>query len=368
MDPERINNLLEKRKQGKLTEQEEAILETWYLELSRTEKVDIDHENMSLRLDQVWANIKPAKNSKKGAVRLSVVYITTAAAALVIAFGSYFLGQRNTSMVLPRETISYNSDVPPGGNSAVLTLFNGKKISLSGSRTKIIVKNSSLTYEDGTSIARVAGSKGQNTITTPIGGQYNIELPDGTKVALNAASTITFPSSFLGLVNRRIVLDGEAYFEVAKDAHHPFIVLSRTQQVKVLGTHFNINSYNESSVKTTLLEGAVQVNAQRHAQQLKPGEQTINNNSELRKVTADLELETAWKNGRTEFQQADIKSVMSMLERWYNIETAYRGKLPTALFSGSVSRNKNISEVLRLMEATGDVHFKIEGRRVVVMD
>ena len=229
-----------------------------------------------------------------------------------------------------------------------------------------------------------------NTIETPVGGQYQVQLPDGTKVWLNAQSSLRFPVHFSD-TERRVEITGEAYFEVkplslptGRDVggHKiPFIVdiLSASGggpggQVEVLGTHFNINAYdNEPELKTTLLEGSVIVKSEATAQNsviLKPGQQAVLSRGHSPLTidhSPDLDDVVAWKNNKVQFTDLDIHSVMRMLERWYNIEVVYTGHEIYPTFGGSVSRSKDIDVILKLLEATGDVHFKIEGRRVTVM-
>jgi ferric-dicitrate binding protein FerR (iron transport regulator) len=214
---------------------------------------------------------------------------------------------------------------------------------------------------------------GMNTIRTPAGGQYQIKLPDGTKVWLNASSIIKFPSSFARNF-REVELEGEAYFEVAKMLYNNninihFFVKNKEQQIEVLGTHFNVSSYPEDIIKTTLLEGSVRVYSliSNSSQVLKPGQQSQIVNGEIEIRAADTESSFAWKNGDFIFNNEELYSIMNKLERWYDIEVEYKGSVVPRRFSGAVSRSNNLSEVLRIMELTGKVKFEIEGRRVFVM-
>jgi transmembrane sensor len=194
-------------------------------------------------------------------------------------------------------------------------------------------------------------------------------LPDGTKVWLNAESTLKFPSTFSHLNNDRTVeMIGEAYFEVTKDKAHPFIVKSNGQEVKVLGTHFNVKSYvQDGNIKTTLLEGAVQVSTKDQQQVvLKPGQQALVKGRKIDVQQADTELAVAWKNHKFMFEKESIRNVMAMVERWYDVDVVYQGELTEDLFGGSVSRSDDITVVLNTLELTGKVHFKIEGRRILV--
>lgn len=265
-------------------------------------------------------------------------------------------------------------DIAPGGNKAILTLANGKKIVLSDA------KNGKLAAESGVTVTKLADGKiiyaaeqGKvanatlNSIETPRGGQYEVILPDGSKVSLNAASSLTYPASFVALKERRVELKGEAYFEVAKDKKHPFIVKTENQEIKVLGTHFNINSYSdEPTAKTTLIEGSVLVKASDTEQILKPGYQAINGISGLRVVAANVDEVLAWKNGYFMFDNEGIESVMRKISRWYNVDVVFKGNVPKDKFGGTVSRFENVSQVLRKLTYTDKVHFIIEERRIIV--
>lgn len=265
-------------------------------------------------------------------------------------------------------------DIAPGGNKAILTLANGKKIVLSEA------KNGKLAAESGVTVTKLGDGKiiyaveqGKvanatlNSIETPRGGQYEVILPDGSKVLLNAASSLTYPVSFVAFKERRVELKGEAYFEVAKDKEHPFIVKTENQEIKVLGTHFNINSYSdEPMAKTTLIEGSVLVKASDTEQILKPGYQAINGMGGLRVVEANVDEVLAWKNGYFMFDNEGIESVMRKISRWYNVDVVFKGNVPKDKFGGTVSRFENVSQVLRKLTYTDKVHFIIEERRIIV--
>lgn len=205
-----------------------------------------------------------------------------------------------------------------------------------------------------------------NTLSTAKGETYKVNLPDGTQVWLNAASSLTYPARFTS-TNRKVTLTGEGYFEVAKDKAHPFIVGTDKQDVTVLGTHFNINAYtNESATKTTLLEGSVKVTADNQQQIIKPGQQAALRNGGIKVLEIDTELATAWKNNKFIFDGDDIQYIMRMVERWYNVEIVYDTYTANEKFYGGVSRYENVSEVLKSLESTGKIHFKVEGRKIFV--
>jgi transmembrane sensor len=316
-------------------------------------------------------------------IRLRYYKIASVAAALVaVVFGLWFYNFRMLSY--RKVDIVYQNDVAPGKNRAALTFANGKTIQLSDAQQGVKV-GKDLKYYDGTEIDAERTQPQLLTATTPRGGAYEITLPDGTRVWLNADSKLSFPSSFSG-GERRVSLKGEAYFEVAKSylskvkgdkpvkERIPFVVVTDQQEVTVLGTHFNVNSYeDETATKTTLLEGSVRVAVSGTKNALlfsscilKPGEQAINDGG-IRTNKVDVEEVVAWKNGSTVFQDKTLESIMRELSRWYDITVVYSADAPRhEFFSGAVSRTRNISSVLERMQTTGSVKFRIEGRTVIV--
>jgi ferric-dicitrate binding protein FerR (iron transport regulator) len=287
---------------------------------------------------------------------------------------------KKDSSIISKTEVAPKDDIVPGGNKAVLTLANGKKINLTD------VNIGTLAEQSNVQIAKIAdgqlvysilsdqqvrnNQKNQyNTIETPKGGRYQMRLPDGTNVWLNSASRLTFPSSFSSLSKRKVELSGEAYFEVAKDSSRPFVVKTILQEVEVLGTHFNISSYeDESSVKTTLIEGSVKIVAKNGSDKiLKPGQQSVltEDNITVENINEGQQA-LAWKNDQFIFESHDIQYVMRIISRWYNVEVEYVGAIPENKFGGAISKFENISEVLKSLESTGRVKFKIEGRRILV--
>jgi len=270
----------------------------------------------------------------------------------------------------------------PGSNKAYLTLANGSKIVLDDA------KNGQLAANAGVKVSKAANGvvvykfdrkpagQGQaaipeiNTITTPRGGQYQVILEDGTKVQLNAASSIKFPEFFNG-ANREIELDGEAYFEVAKDKAHPFIVKANGTQVQVFGTHFNINAYSDNpDITTTLLEGSVKMSKGTAAVMLLPGQQGIvnQNGSSIKVSQADVEANMAWINGFFIFHDQSIINIMRQVSRWYDVDIQYQdAEVQENEFGGTISKYKDIKELLDNIKLTGSIHYKIEGRRVIIM-
>jgi transmembrane sensor len=290
-----------------------------------------------------------------------------AAALLIVAAGIYLY----TKDVTPRVTEqSVQNDAQPGGNKAVLILADGRTIVLDSAANGQLVmqgnvevvktKDGELTYKGSNGAAAIS----YNTLSTPRGGQYMLSLPDGSKVWLNAASTIKFPTAFTGN-QRQVELTGEAYFEVAHDAQKPFYVNAKGMNVQVLGTHFNVNAYeDEDAMTTTLLEGKVTVNSA----VLKPGQEAVLTQDERLTVrnNPDAEESIAWKNGLFIFSNENIASIMRKLSRWYDIDVEYKGDVSGKSLWGTISRFEKVSEVLKMLELTNVVRFTIEGKKIIV--
>ncbi|RYD96458.1 MAG: FecR family protein [Sphingobacteriales bacterium] len=370
MDEKEIKSLIEKYQNGSLSAQEKAILESWYNQRSADSPLDLTDETIERNLQKVSSRLP-----LKYAVIHTRIWPRIAAAAsiaVVMAAGLFYYQQGPSE----QQVKVVKQDIGPGGNKAYLTLANGKKISLTDAANGSIASQAGITItktSDGQLIYSVKDTEpggtaktGYNIIETPKGGQYRVQLPDGTTVWLNAQSSLRFPTSFESLGERHVELSGEGYFEVAKDKTHPFMVKSSGQIVKVLGTHFNINNYeDEPAAKTTLLEGSVQLNGQLT---LKPGEQAIIPASGKIVVSqVDLDEAVAWKNGKFIFADENIESIMRKLARWYNVEVRYDVAPPTETFTASIGRFDNISKILDKLSYTNNVHFKIEGRRILVM-
>jgi transmembrane sensor len=299
-------------------------------------------------------------------VRLRYYKVASIAAVIAVVFGLWFY--QSVGVVNRNAEIVYQNDVLPGKNTATLTLSNGKTIPLSDAKNGVIIDASSLKYNDGSVVDSIGIKSSQMlTTTTPRGGTYQVVLPDGSHVWMNADSRMSFPAKFSGQT-REILLEGEAYFEVAKDKAHPFIVKSRTQQIEVLGTHFNVNSYaDETGIKTTLLEGSVKVSLSDGKEALlKPGEESLNT-GDIHVEKVDTEAAVAWKNGSIVFRAKTLKDIMRQLSRWYDVTIVYAPDAPlNETFSAAVSRTRNISAVLERMQTTGSVKFKIEGKIITV--
>lgn len=394
---ERINYLLSKFEEGGLSKVEtaelleltnssepelaDAIVEMIHLQVPDTV---IENADWGTVLNRIVAVDK--QQAKTWSLFPVMRWLSAAVILITLGVGSWFYFKEETP--LPADNIKYANDIPPGSNDAILTLADGSKISLTEADKGELL--------DVTGVRIVKTADGQlvytivqnellketkpafNTVSTPRGGQYQVNLPDGTKVWLNAASSLKFPTTFTNLKERKVELSGEAYFEVAKNKQQPFKVLSsagqdRIQEIEVLGTHFNINAYDdETETKTTLLEGSVKAAAIEKADRksdviLIPGQQAILSKLTFRTLNVDTEEAIAWKNGNFVFANEGIESIMRKIARWYNVEVNYQGKITDNTFVGRVPRFANISEALTILELTNTVHFKIEGRRITVM-
>ncbi len=268
------------------------------------------------------------------------------------------------------------ADIGPGTNKAVLTTSDGASITLEGENGEILIGADAITYTDGTPVhtghsADPEKRAIQNMLRTPKAGQYHIVLSDGTKVWLNAFSLLKFPSQFIG-DERLVELTGEAYFEVSPDKKKPFKVKSQGQIIEVLGTHFNVSAYTGERTATTLVEGRVRVSdfAGTGSVVLKPHQQSVlaANSTKIHIADVDTESALAWKNGYFIFDDEGLESIMKKIERWYDVEVIYEAKVRKIEFLGRVSRSKNISSVLKALEQAGNLKFKLDGRRLRIIE
>lgn len=344
---------------------------------------DVNPDKRDAILNAIY-NADRIEASTRDSARRKHLVRWAAAAAIFIGFFSfaYFLIQKKRQVQLI--TIANKNKILPGRNKATLTLSDGSRIDLDDAKAGGIAKQAQLSItktvdgqlvysaETHSASSGTSDKFSYNTIETPAGGQYQVILSDGTRVWLNAASSLKYPTQFEA-GERRVELTGEGYFEVAKNKVRPFKVVTGTQEIEVLGTHFNVNAYaDEDAVKTTLLEGSVKIAAHLKNQSsqpstiLKPGQQSVLSGKGLAVQPVNLKDVVAWKNGYFSFYE-DFYSIMRRLSRWYNIEVVYKtDKDPDLMFGGKISRSKSINSVLNIIEATGNVHFKIEGRRVIV--
>lgn len=370
---EKQEELLTKYRQGTCSPDEVAAVKYLYnLASSSAEEMSVTpHYQVS---DEIWNRLPAEGNIRK----LSIFKTISAVAAAILVFGGSYLLYINQSG--KHTTQAQIQDIRPGKNAATLTLADGRKIVLTAD-----VKGE-LATESGASITKTANGQlvyeikdqqsgvphALNKLSTAKGESYQLRLPDGTMVWLNAASSISYPVSFSSATSREVELAGEAYFEVAKDKKCPFIVKTVYQQIRVLGTHFNVNAYaDEPELKTTLLEGSIKLSLEgmssgRQDRILKPGEQAALAGAQLKVANVDVEQVVDWKNGDFVFQSEPLTSLMRRVSRWYNVRVVYApGVDKEGTFTGKVSREKNVSVLLKALQS-GGLKFEIIGNTIMV--
>jgi hypothetical protein len=372
-----FRTILKKYRQQTASSEETKFLETYY-KMFEVKQELVNDENES-QFAELKHNIKANIDWRIADPKVRklnygwIKYGAVAAVLLLVSVSIYLVShQQNNDLVAEMDR-----NISPGGNKAVLTLANGNKIVLNELKTGEIAQQSgiSITKKDNGELiyrvsARPDSTEGTaiNTISTPNGGQYTIVLSDGSRIKLNAASSLSFPISFKG-TERVVDLHGEAYFEVAKNIKHPFKVISGLQTIEVLGTHFNVEAYaDESAIKTTLVEGSVKVIAGKNHTIISPGQQALVSREGVGSITTaqvNLDKETAWTNDLFIFDGDNLKSVMSEISRWYNITAVYTGSIPDKKFFGGISRNSKLSEVFKILELN-QVKLRLKGKTVYV--
>jgi hypothetical protein len=388
MNDEQKILLLNKYKSSTLTSEEEILFFAWYSMVHADEFHRLLQEAMPDEAEGIYENASPefltilnsrldTVDKEQGGKSIMMRFHrqgwkVAAAVLLLLISGSVWWVLQENKRDQGRVAVKPVQDVVPGGNGAVLTLANGQVVTLDSLKngmigiqngTSLVLNDGSLSYN-----AKDAAAISYNTISTPNARQFKLVLPDGSKVWLNAASSLKYPTAFLGK-ERRVEMTGEAYFEVAKNADMPFKVKVNEQTaIEVLGTHFNVNAYrDESSIRTTLLEGLVKVNKGAAMVTLKPGQQVQVNDQLKVDNTVNINQVVAWKEGTFNFDELGVEEVMRQLARWYNIEVVYERGIPSRKFYGEIGRNLNLSQVLEGLKLSG-VNFRIEdGKRLIVL-
>ncbi|NLR82545.1 FecR family protein [Chitinophaga eiseniae] len=381
METKELAILSEKYLAGKASEEETNRLLQWYNaydEATLTVHIAAAEGETEASLEQrMHARLLAATLPSESQPRLRPVFYKSwrVAAAVVLLLGAGITYYVSTSK--PKNSTAAKAlPIAPGGDKATLTLSDGSVVNLdtTGSGWATIQGSSKvqktgkgeIIYQHGGPVAEAVSN---NVLRTPRGGQFKIKLPDGTDAWLNASSSISYPTAFAGK-ERAVTVTGEVYFEVAPNAHQPFSVKVNNMEILVLGTHFNVNAYpDESTMNTTLLEGAVLVRAGSQYKQLDPGQQArvMPGKEEIVFVKkADVNNVMAWKNGYFSFDDADIPTVMRQLSRWYNIEVSYAGKIPEERFTGEIGRSLTQEQLLKIL-AQAKIQFKVEeGRKLII--
>ncbi|WP_172954177.1 FecR family protein [Pedobacter ginsengisoli] len=379
MEKKDIKKVLDKVSAGTATPQEEQAAKYWLHYFSKDDIPELSEDELNQETEAIYKSLMKEKVPVK-VNRLWYPAVAAACLLMVVGAGLFYYRQHNPEVKQVTAANIVPNDVAPAKNTATLTLADGKKITLADAPIGLIAEQRNVSIfktADGKLIYKSKPLKASETtfldnpelniISTAKGQQYQVILPDGSKIWLNAASSFTFPATFVSLKQRKVELTGEAYFEVAKDKSHPFIVKTDKQEVEVLGTHFNVNSYSdEEAIKTTLLEGSVKVSNSNEQKILRPGQESLLAKSSLVIRNADTQEAVAWKNGDFIFNNEDFGSILRQVARWYNVEIIDNGNHENLHLSGTVSRSKNISAVLKALEITGKVKFMIDGNRVIV--
>ena len=374
MDEQQFSEILDRYIAGTADAEEQAWLESAYINLNKKSVPVYDGDSLDTQTDEMWRVVSKATQPAKKVTRFMPIIYAAAALLIVSLVAVLVYNQSHPKSYLTN--LPASRDIKAGEDKAVLILANGKRIDLDETGTGYLADQTGVKISktaDGQVVYEMPPQVDQsnqteyNTIQTPAGGQYQVNLPDGTRVWLNASSSVTFATSFVA--ERLVKLTGEAYFEVSKISVEgkrvPFVVETENQKIEVLGTHFNVNAYRDERVtKTTLLEGSVKVNEDIL---LKPNQQARGNGSDIKVLSVTAQNFIDWKNGDFILENNDFRSIMRKIARWYDVEIVYSDDAPQKLnLGGWISRSKNISSVLAVMEQTGKVHFNIEGRRITV--
>lgn len=382
--PDFLQQLIQKYLDDTATQEEKTVVDEWYHSLSSSE-VEVDVAESEVQVDRrIKERLDDLIQKDKRVVLFGRKRMLRAAAAVIFFIGLsgslyYFFFSSNATTAISQNAAVDSTlvdDITPGGNRATLILGDGTQLILDST------SDGSLALQGNTNVIKVATGQLEykndknkslkevlyNQISTPRAGQYHVKLSDGTRVWLNSASSIRFPTDFQDSL-REVEITGEAYFEVAHNAAKPFRIKVKDAYINVLGTHFNVMAYdNESSIKTTLLQGAVKVTSNKLSRLLAPGQQSQVNSSGAIEIIkeADIEEAVAWRHGKFLFNSADLHSIMRQIERWYDVDVSFARNVDLH-FTGQLSRNVNVSQVLRKLELTNEIHFKIEKGKITVL-
>jgi transmembrane sensor len=374
ISPEEEQELLQIIASGNYDDEvKEYMADAWHTEYSELMSKQQSNRILNAVFSHESARVIPFR-SKAGR---RWVWIAASLLLVVASTGLFIIGKHSSKSTIGGAYVTApQNDVMPGTSGAILKLEDGSSIVLDkASNGNLVQQGNTLVVKSGAAISYVyKNAQGENqvhynTVETPRGRQYQLVLQDGTKVWLNAASSIKFPVAFIGN-ERTVEITGEAYFEVAKNREKPFHVMCNGSMIEVLGTHFNVNAYpDEETTNTTLLEGSVRVVKGSSEKTIKPGEQAqISIDGNLH-TTSNVNVDevVAWKNNAFLFDNTDVKKLMRQLSRWYNVDIVFKGATEEPLsFNGSISRASNLSIVLKMLESTGDVKFTIDGNKLIV--
>jgi len=378
MNREELLQLIERVSNSTANDEDLSAYNAWCDSFQQRGEAIPDFEVLKARMyDEITAQIsnegQVIQQERVVPLRLLKRIAVAASILLMLSAGGYFFLHKHNAVPVIADN---KQDLAPGADKAILITANGSHILVAEAKSgklatqgnMVVNKKAAgqIVYQSQSPVEQEAALI-YNTVITPKGGKMNLTLSDGTKVWLDAASSITFPVNFSSK-ERNVAITGEAYFEVAHNANKPFRVKAKGQTVEVLGTHFNVNAYDDEPVIcTTLLQGSVKVSNNIEQAILKPGQQSlvVGQASHFIVKDADIEQATAWKDGYFHFSRAGIPQIMRQLSRWYNVDIKYEGKIPTRAFSGDIDRSYNASVALKILSLS-KVHFQIEGKTIVV--
>lgn len=372
--------------QHQATPEELAALDQWHQQWLMQQKEKLDAEAGMLDRNRAWlerqvlASIQyenhalgPAQDRSRTPVKYMLRWVAAAVFIGVITTGIYFSLHRHpseTATAIPREGLTAG---------AVLTLSDGHQVSLESIPIGATIADGDLRIVKRDSVTLsydhqpIGEKNGHNSLTTSAGEEYCVVLPDSSQVWLNSRATLTYPTAFTS-PDRTVQLSGEAYFEIRRDPSAPFTVKAPGMDVQVLGTSFDMMAYpEEASVRTTLVDGSIAVKRRNETKVLQPGEQAqvstgiADSTAACSVVKADMEEVLAWRHGEFRFKRASIKRVMRQIARWYDVTVNYSGPLPTASFSGVITRKETVTQLLEGLEISGDVHFIVSGKNITVI-
>ena len=375
-----VKELLQRYQSGNCTDSENELVENWYKQLINTGEWQWSEDERDLKQKIIEARIMKEMN---GPQKERVYYLNTrfkwwAAASVIflLAGFSYFLFFNKTTKPTQVAQVLQNDIKAPQLNNAMITLANGQKVyldsvtngalAIQGNIKLLKLANGKIVYQH--SSGKVSTKMEFNTLTNPRGSKViNMVLADGSKVWLNAGSSLTYPVLFVGN-SRKVSVTGEAYFEVAHNVSKPFVVHNGTMDVQVVGTHFNVNAFEDEGddIKVTLLEGSVKINNGNATNLLKPGQQAVVTKDIKVLNDVDMEFVMAWKNGYFHFDNSSLQNVLKEVSRWYDVEVIYDGYNQPRQFVGEIQRDLSLSETLKILQKNG-VHFKIQGKKLRVM-
>lgn len=388
METNQLEDLIKKYNKGQCTPEEKDWLEQWFFSFEWSRQEDFPESTVRELKETVWNNLQekmshtsPWQNdpvSIRSKRRRLWRYSAVAASILVvISFSTFVIYNRvkdKTSLPAGEESKASHLQVLPGSSKASLVMDNGSVVTLDSAAV------TQLTTDDGTIIDKQYGTityknnqvatdkVSYNTLYIPRGGEFQLILPDGSKVWMNAASSLKFPTRFIEK-ERTVYLTGEAYFEVAKNPRQPFkVIVEKDMEVQVVGTHFNVMAYpDERAIKTTLAEGSVNIKTNTKTISLAPAQQAaLNRGSRLLEVTkADIDKELAWKNGMIEFQDDDLPYIMRQLGRWYDVDISFETTVSSATYNGSIPRKALLSEVMKILSIAG-IKYRMDNKKLII--